>query len=164
MPARIVLQISLLVRFMLNAVRLTNVNRWNKSMGISDFAINVPIFLLDSSSRACFATLPITRMIAHVIPRYSPRSPDLRYFGFFNAIFYASTEWLSEITGGLLAICVGLGSDKSKNDQNVFQIKYGTLVIIVFPLLLLMFLLSFVFIDSTDIAFEKSVCGDRNAN
>lgn len=152
MQARTVLQFSLLLRLLLNLVRLTNVERWNRNAGISDFAINVPLFLLDSTSRVCFASLPITLLIARVVPMYSISS-ELRYFGFLSAIFYASTEWLSELTGGLLAIAIGLGTDESKAEQSVFRVKYGTLVIIVFPMLIVMLLLSFVFIDSTDLDF-----------
>ena len=67
---------------------------------------NVPFFAFNKAAHICLALLPVTFMLARVLPKDSAAK-----FGFISAILYASTDWISELSGAGLCYILKMTSE-----------------------------------------------------
>lgn len=89
--------LGLSIKLTLNVLVYCNVSRINVGK-LSDFAFNVPRFLLDKASLICLILLPMTVHIA------KKRPDSIHSLSMLCSLLYATTEWMSTLIGSLCAL------------------------------------------------------------
>ena len=134
-PYKLVL-FGLFVKLLLTIMIYCNVERLNVGR-ISDFALNVPKFLLDKAATVCFILLPTTVHIAK-------KKPDsVQSISMFFSLLYATNEWLSMLTGSLCALMFNVGNEN-------LDTSYKNLLMVTVPGFIIVSILTLRLIKETE--------------
>lgn len=78
--------------------------RWNLSLGVSDFLINVVISLLSRAGLIALCIMPITVQMMKVCPK----NIEASMFAVVTSIISISSDWGGELVGGTVLNILGV--------------------------------------------------------
>ena len=97
---------SLLLQMVITGLQITNVLRLNLKIGFNDFYYNLIIMALNKASMECLCVLPMTILLTYI----SPRNIEASMFSLVTACLYFSSDWGSNLIGGMLCHFYGVNS------------------------------------------------------